>query len=97
VPHHYNPHWVYFCAADGSLRLSTGETTPIPRRQELPSAFHREGSIYVVLRDVLIEGDSLYGRHLIGYPMDPATSVTIDEPNDLKRLEQILEARLVTL
>ena len=97
VPHNYNPHWVYFRGADGSLKLSTGETAPIPRRQELPDAFHREGSIYVVRRDVLIEGNSLYGGRLAGYPMDPAESITIDEPNDLNRFEQLLEARLVKL
>src|SRR6266542_3101672 len=47
VPHQYNPHWVYFRRPDGSLRLSTGESAPIPRRQELPPAFHRDGSVYV--------------------------------------------------
>jgi CMP-N,N'-diacetyllegionaminic acid synthase len=94
VPHHYNPHWVYFPSVDGSLRLSTGEMAPIPRRQELPEAFHREGSIYIVRREVLMVGNSLYGDRLVGYAMDPAESVTIDEPNDLKVLEQMLEARL---
>ena len=35
VPAEQNPHWVYFDAPDGTLRLLTGEPAPIPRRQEL--------------------------------------------------------------
>jgi CMP-N-acetylneuraminic acid synthetase len=45
VPAEHNPHWVYF-EDDGLLRLATGEDQPIPRRQELPPAFHRDGSVY---------------------------------------------------
>jgi CMP-N-acetylneuraminic acid synthetase len=84
VPAEYNPHWVYFREADGQMRLSTGEVAPIPRRQELPQAFHREGSIYVTRRGVL-RGGSLYGKRIIGYPLDPSRCVNIDEPQDWER------------
>lgn len=93
VRHNYNPHWVYFRDQDDCLRLSTGEAAPIPRRQNLPPAFHRDGSVYVTRRDVLMEANSLYGKRLIGYPMDPAASVNIDEPKDLELLEHILVSR----
>jgi CMP-N,N'-diacetyllegionaminic acid synthase len=82
VPVKYNPHWVYFKDEDGYLRLSTGEAAPIPRRQDLPAAMHREGSIYVTRRDVLMEENSLYGSRLIGYSIDPARSVNIDTIDD---------------
>jgi CMP-N,N'-diacetyllegionaminic acid synthase len=49
VPHQYNPHWVYFRDDHGFLRLSTGEDAPVSRRQSLPPAFHREGSVYLEL------------------------------------------------
>lgn len=91
VPTEFNPHWVYFEAADGGLRLSTGEATPIPRRQELPPAFHREGSIYVTRRDVLMERKSFYGDRLVGYPMDAARSVNIDTMGDWERAVRLLE------
>ena len=48
VPHHYNPHWVLFADEDGRLYWSMGDPEPIPRRQLLPPAWHREGSVYVV-------------------------------------------------
>jgi CMP-N-acetylneuraminic acid synthetase len=94
VPHEYNPHWVFFGDARGELRLATGESQPIPRRQELPPAFHREGSVYVCRRDVLMEQGSLYGRRLLGYPMDPARAVNIDLPEDLARAEAALPLAL---
>lgn len=93
VPHEHNPHWVFEPAPDGSLRISTGEPEPIPRRQSLPAAVHREGSVYVTRRDVLMEQDSLYGSRVFGYPVDPAQSVNIDTVTDLTHAEELLASR----
>jgi CMP-N-acetylneuraminic acid synthetase len=90
VPHEYNPHWVYFQDDTGALHISTGEAQPIPRRQDLPPAFHRDGSVYVTTRDVLMERNSLFGDRLVGYPMDPAHSVNIDLPEDWQVAEELL-------
>ncbi len=92
VPAEYNPHWVYFQGSDGTLRLSTGEPAPIPRRQELPPAFHREGSVYVTRRESLMERNSFYGARLLGYEMRPERSVNIDTPEDWLRAERLIEA-----
>lgn len=90
VPVEYNPHWVYFEDKQGFLRLSTGAPAPIPRRQELPAACHREGSVYVVRRDVLMEERSLYGSQVAGYPMNPQWSVNLDSSEDWARAETLL-------
>jgi len=90
VPHEYNPHWVYFQDDTGALHISTGEAQPIPRRQDLPPAFHRDGSVYVTKRDVLMERNSLFGDRLVGYAMDPAHSVNIDLPEDWQVAEELL-------
>lgn len=93
VPSEHNPHWVYFKDEAGYLRLSTGEPAPIPRRQELPPAFHREGSVYVTRRDVLIDQGSFYGSRLLGFPIDPARSVNIDTLDDWHRAEKLLAGK----
>lgn len=93
VPHQYNAHWVYFQDENGTLRLSTGETEPIPRRQELPPAFHREGSVYVVRRNVLMMNNSLYGHRVTGYLLKTGDSVNIDTLEDLQRAEKLLQSR----
>ena len=90
VPADFNPHWVYF-ERDGIFRLSTGEAAPIPRRQELPPAYHREGSVYVTRRDVLMEAGSLYGNKLAGYLVDPEGRVNIDTPADWERAEVLVK------
>ena len=91
VPAEYNPHWVYFGAPNGAIRLSTGEAQPIPRRQALPAAWHREGSVYVTRRDVVM-GGSLYGERTVGYVVDGARSVNIDSPSDWTLAQTMLPA-----
>jgi CMP-N-acetylneuraminic acid synthetase len=93
VPPEHNPHWVFFRGDDGYLRLSTGEKRLIPRRQDLPSAFHREGSVYVTRRDVIVEGNSMIGERLVGYMIDPSASVNLDRPEDWLRAEQQMRER----
>jgi CMP-N-acetylneuraminic acid synthetase len=95
VPAEHNPHWVYFTDEKGALRLSTGETDPISRRQDLPSAYHREGSVYVTRRSVVMEDNSLYGRRLVGHMMDPDRCVNIDTLSDWARAEQLLSVARV--
>ncbi|MDQ3009373.1 MAG: acylneuraminate cytidylyltransferase family protein [Acidobacteriota bacterium] len=90
VPAEHNPHWAYFRNADGSLRLSTGEPAPIPRRQDLPPTFHREGSVYVMRRDVVMLGNSLYGARVIGFEIERERSVNIDNLDDWARAESFL-------
>lgn len=90
VPDKYNPHWVYTDDGSGRLVLATGDSSPIPRRQDLPPAYHREGSVYVTRRDVLMERNSLYGNRVAGFLMDPSDCVNIDGPEDWARAEQMV-------
>jgi CMP-N,N'-diacetyllegionaminic acid synthase len=92
VPAEHNPHWVYFKTDDGSLRLSTGEAAPIPRRQDLPTAWHREGSVYVTRTEIVLERNSLYGARVLGFEIDPSHSVNIDTLADWQRAEEMLSA-----
>lgn len=93
VPSRFNPHWVYFGCGDGRIRISTGEDEPIGRRQDLPPAYCRDGSVYAIRRDVILKADSLYGRHLVGYVLDASTSVNIDDLEDWRAAERLLGNR----
>ncbi|MGH9363793.1 MAG: cytidylyltransferase domain-containing protein [Thermoanaerobaculia bacterium] len=94
VPAEYNPHWVYFRREDGSLYLSSEEPAPIPRRQDLPPAFHRDGSVYVTRCRVVLEQHSLYGGRLVGYLLEPGRSINIDSAAEWDRTEALLAAGL---
>lgn len=89
VPPEHNPHWVYLRDGEGLLRLATGEEQPIPRRQELPPAFHRDGTVYVTRRDVLMAGNSIYGKRLGGYLIE-APSVNLDTLDDWEQAERLV-------
>jgi CMP-N-acetylneuraminic acid synthetase len=90
VPFEHNPHWVYFRDEENLLHLSTGEVAPVSRRQNLPPAFHRDGSVYVTRRDVVMEANSLYGARVLGYEIDPELSMNIDSPKDWERAAALL-------
>ncbi|MGB7208327.1 MAG: acylneuraminate cytidylyltransferase family protein [Pyrinomonadaceae bacterium] len=87
VPSEYNPNWVYWKSEDGRLGLVTGENEPITRRQDLPPAFHREGSVYVTRTCVVRTQQSLYGESILGYEISPEFSSNIDTLNDWQEVE----------
>lgn len=90
VPPEYNPHWTYFLSGDGFLRLSTGETAPITRRQDLPAAYHRDGAVYVTRCGIIRSDGSLFGRRVAGHLGDPTRYVNLNEPDDWLRAEEML-------
>lgn len=83
VPHVYNPHWVYEQDAQtGFLKLAINDDPIISRRQDLPSAYHRDGSIYLTKSSV-IEGErSLYGKNIIHHVMKDSPAINIDTMED---------------
>lgn len=93
VPAEHNPHWVYFRAPSGELQPALGGSAPITRRQDLPAAYFREGSVYVTRRDVLMEQGSIYGSRVIGHEIDAAASVNIDTLADWARAEAMVGER----
>ena len=91
VPHEYNPHWV-FVPKDDTLAISTGDEEIIGRRQELPQAYHRDGSIYITATS-LIEQHTFFGKRL-GYVVSKLENhVNIDTLDDWQKAENILKTR----
>lgn len=88
VPHIYNPKWVYWRMPNGEMKLASGENEPVSRRQDLPPAFHREGSVYVTKRSVLSEFGNLYGRDVRGYEIKEERSINIDTKADWDLAEE---------
>ena len=93
VPDEYNPYWVYRIGDEGSLQLFSGATEPLSRRQVLPSAYYRDGSVYVTRTNVLLTGNSLYGDRMLGYPMAGNRAVNIDDGEDWIEAERLVLTR----
>ncbi len=93
VPHTFNPHWVFCAAADGRLALATGEAEPIPRRQSLPPAYVRDGSLYLTLTQTLMLQNSLYGPRCYPLCWSEGPTVNLDSPEDFVVAAKLLEQR----
>jgi CMP-N,N'-diacetyllegionaminic acid synthase len=93
VPDEYNPHWVFEPTTQGGLRLATGETQIIKRRQDLPPAYFRDGALYITRTEVIRQG-SFLGNHL-GYVIsNPDFFVNIDTMNDWEKAERLFLSKI---
>lgn len=88
VPNRYNPHWT-FEMEDDLLSVSTGAKSIIPRRQELPDAWYRDGKIYIS-RVELVQKGYLLGGKMVGFINEDEPDVNIDTWEDWKLAEQLL-------
>ncbi|SEG51573.1 cytidylyltransferase domain-containing protein [Flavobacterium urumqiense] len=91
VPHEYNPHWTFELNPEGNLKIATGEDQIISRRQELPVTYHRDGSIYIMKTEVLLQQHSLYGKSISFIESAPEFYVNIDTLADWKKAEQMIK------
>ncbi|WP_165730513.1 acylneuraminate cytidylyltransferase family protein [Polaribacter sp. 20A6] len=91
VPHEYNPHWTFKMNDDGNLKIATGEKSIIPRRQELPLAYHRDGSVYITKTNVIEEQNSLYGNSVAFLVTPKENHVNIDTLKDWEKAESIVK------
>jgi CMP-N-acetylneuraminic acid synthetase len=61
------------------------------RRQDYkPDAYMRNGAVYVIKRNTVIEKDSIWGEKIIPYIMPEERSLGIDSETDFKVIEQIV-------
>jgi CMP-N-acetylneuraminic acid synthetase len=88
VPHEYNPKWVFWQDERGRMSLSTGDKEIISRRQDLPRAFHRDGSVYITRSEIIMNRHSLYGENVVGFEMAPQFSANIDTEEDWQAVEK---------
>ncbi|EDP94260.1 acylneuraminate cytidylyltransferase family protein [Kordia algicida OT-1] len=95
VPHEYNPHWTFKANENGILQIATGEQNIIPRRQELPKAYHRDGSIYITKTEILMQENSLYGNSLAYIVSEKKYYVNIDTLADWEKATEL--AKTITL
>lgn len=86
VPHQYHPSWVFSPRSDGTLQIATGDPELITRRQELPPAFYRDGSLYLTKTEPIL-GGSLYGNRYSYVLNTDEPHFNIDTMEDWHQLE----------
>lgn len=95
VPSQFNPHWVFETNQEDSLEKSIPGKL-IGRRQVLPKAYARDGSIYITKTSTLLNQGCLYGNR-IAYSVNTSDkAVNIDSMDDWFRAEQLISKYLVS-
>jgi len=61
------------------------------RRQDLPIAYKRNGSVYVSGRDLIIKKNKLFGNFIVGIVVPKERSVDIDTPLDWMKAEYLFK------
>jgi len=59
-----------------------GRMRPLPRRQELPPTWLRNGLVYAFWTSTFERTGTIYGRRVLGVPTLESRSVNIDDPDD---------------
>ena len=95
VPHEFNPHWTFKANENNELNISTGEQIIISRRQDLPKAYHRDGSIYLTKSNTILNDNSLFGNSIAYTISNRETHVNIDTIEDWKKAEAICKTKFL--
>ena len=88
-----HPARMYWMAQNNGLEpiLSQYEQT---RRQDIPPAYYRNGSIYIVRTAALIEQNAVMAKPACGYAMGADYLLNIDEPRDWIIAEALMQEHL---
>jgi CMP-N-acetylneuraminic acid synthetase len=82
VPQGYCPHYLMKITEEGHLDYFLPEGAAITRRQDVPPAWKRDGTIFLTRTEVLLEQRSFFGRRCRPLVMDPEDSLNIDAEED---------------
>lgn len=80
--------------AEGLLRISKGDGA-IERRQDAPSVWQQNGSIYVINPQSLIVKGMAHFKRIRKYAMSDQYSVDIDNPFDWKVAELVIKEKML--
>ena len=90
VPQEYNPHWTFKKNDKNELEIAMKDDVLISRRQDLPEAFYRDGSIYITKTKAIQKENSLYGNSISYIESNVDFHVNIDTQEDWEKAEEIL-------
>jgi len=85
-----NPYSMMKMRGDGFLDFIVPEGAGIVRRQDLPPAYRRDGTVFLTRTAVLIGQRTFYGQRCVPLPLADSEAVNIDSIEDWHRAEALL-------
>jgi CMP-N-acetylneuraminic acid synthetase len=93
LPLHQCPHYVVKIGDDGLMQYFLPDAARYTRRQDVPQAYWRDGTIYLTRTEVLRRVRNFYGERCAPLVLPADEIVTIDEPADWELAERALTRR----
>jgi N-acylneuraminate cytidylyltransferase len=95
IPKEMCPHYVMKITEKGRLDNFLPEGAQYTRRQDVPQAYKRDGTLYLTRTSVLRAQRNLYGQSCVPIIVEPSASLTIDTPEDWEEAERRLAKGIV--
>jgi len=92
LPKELCPHFVMRITAEGYLDHFMPDGALFTRRQDVPTAYKRDGTVYLTRVPVILEQRSFYGRKCVPMMVPPDESLSIDTPAQWEDAERRLSA-----
>ncbi len=90
VPKDLCPHYLMKVGDDGFLTYFMPDGPRYTRRQDVPQAYRRDGTLFVTRAPVILEQRSFYGSRCAPFLLSRDESMNIDTPQDWTEAEQRL-------
>jgi CMP-N-acetylneuraminic acid synthetase len=90
LPKELCPHYLVKITEAGYLDFFMPDGARYRRRQDVPQAWRRDGTIFLTRTGVLLEQRSFYGQHCLPLVLSPEEILNIDEPADWDEAERRL-------
>jgi len=85
-----NPYFNIIKFKKGIIKKVLGTETKIQRRQDAPTTYDMNASIYIWKREVLLKSKTLFRKKTVFYEMPKERSVDIDSKFDLKIVKYLM-------
>jgi CMP-N-acetylneuraminic acid synthetase len=89
IPHQFSPYWAFEASQSGEFSRVMKDSQIIPRRQDLPVTYYRDGCIYMA-KTSLIQQGHLLGGQMIGFENGNSPYINIDTQADWEIAEKLI-------
>ncbi|MCP3880496.1 MAG: acylneuraminate cytidylyltransferase family protein [Sulfitobacter sp.] len=93
LPRDLCPHYVMRIDDDGHLQHFLPDGHRYTRRQDVPLAYRRDGTVFLTRTEVLRDQRNFYGTRCVPYRIPVDQSLNIDTPQEWALAERILAGR----
>jgi CMP-N,N'-diacetyllegionaminic acid synthase len=94
TPKHFVKNWQKEINAEGLVMnhhdgLPINDDKSATRRQDLPTTYWKNGQLYIMTPETLMENDGLFGERCYGFVIDRGNIANIDSPEDMEYAEYL--------